>query len=335
MQKSIALLLVAVSAASALAAPHPKSQREAIDKGLKRVKAGSAHYLEVRKCFSCHHQALPILSMVIAPKRGFAVEPAVLKKQVDRTVAYFRPQSEEIRKGLWMPGGSPMAAYALMALGESGYPSDDLTASLVGYLVHHQEKEGFWQAIAQRPPSEGSRFTATALTLRSLQAYRPAGKDEKSRELRDRADAAIIKAKDWLLTAKPEATEDKAFALRGLVSAAAARKRIDETREALLKEQRADGSWGQLSGMAGDAYATGTVLTALHAAGLRNDHPANLTGIQYLLSTQQDDGSWIVATRAKPVQVFFDNGDAGGKSQFISFTATNWALLALLESLPQ
>jgi squalene cyclase len=333
MQKSIAVLIFAGIAGSALAETHPKSQREAIEKGLKRVEAGAAHYLEMRKCFSCHHQALPILNMAIAPKRGFAVEPAILKKQVDRTVAYFHPQAVEIGKGLWMPGGSPMAAYALVALGESGYPADELTSSLVGYLVHHQEKEGCWQAVAQRPPSEGSRFAATALALRSLQAYRPVGNDKESRELRYRADAAIVKAKEWLLTAKPETTEDKAFALHGLVWSAADRKRIDEARDVLLREQRADGSWGQLSGMAGDAYATGTVLTALHAAGLRTDDPANLSGIQYLLSTQQDDGSWIVTTRAKPVQVFFDNGDAGGKSQFISFTATNWAVLALLGSM--
>jgi hypothetical protein len=32
--------------------------------------------------------------------------------------------------------------------------------------------------------------------------------------------------------------------------------------------------------------------------------------------------------------VFFDNGDPHGKSQFISFAATGWAVLALLETVP-
>jgi N-acyl-D-amino-acid deacylase len=42
-----------------------------------------------------------------------------------------------------------------------------------------------------------------------------------------------------------------------------------------------------------------------------------------------------VQTRSRPVQVFFDNGDPGGKSQFISFLATGWATLALLEACPE
>jgi len=52
------------------------------------------------------------------------------------------------------------------------------------------------------------------------------------------------------------------------------------------------------------------------------------------LDTQKEDGAWIVQTRARPLQLFFDNGDPGGKSQFISFAATNWAVLALLETVP-
>jgi len=53
--------------------------------------------------------------------------------------------------------------------------------------------------------------------------------------------------------------------------------------------------------------------------------------VKYLLRTQREDGAWVVQTRSRPLQAFFDNGDAGGKSQFISFAATNWAILALLE----
>jgi N-acyl-D-amino-acid deacylase len=47
------------------------------------------------------------------------------------------------------------------------------------------------------------------------------------------------------------------------------------------------------------------------------------------LRTQHDDGSWLVETRSKPVQVYFDNGDPHGKSQFISVAATSWAVAAL------
>jgi N-acyl-D-amino-acid deacylase len=45
--------------------------------------------------------------------------------------------------------------------------------------------------------------------------------------------------------------------------------------------------------------------------------------------------SWHVKTRAKPVQVFFDNGDPHGKDQFISITSTGWSIGALARTLPR
>jgi N-acyl-D-amino-acid deacylase len=55
--------------------------------------------------------------------------------------------------------------------------------------------------------------------------------------------------------------------------------------------------------------------------------------VAFLLKSQLDDGSWHVKTRAKPVQVFFDNGDPHGKDQFISIAATGWATAALARAL--
>jgi N-acyl-D-amino-acid deacylase len=128
--------------------------------------------------------------------------------------------------------------------------------------------------------------------------------------------------------------EDKVFRLRGLVYAAAEADEVASARELLLKEQRPEGSWSQLPDLKGDAYATGSALVALRVAGLPADDAAYRKGVKYLLGTQKEDGAWIVETRSRPIQIFFDNGDPGGKSQFISFVATNWAVLALLETLP-
>ena len=112
--------------------------------------------------------------------------------------------------------------------------------------------------------------------------------------------------------------------------------KIDMTkaRRALVRDQRPDGSWSQLPKLPGDAYATAGVLLALRAAGVPRSDAVYRKGIAYLLRTQKPDGSWIVTTRSRPVQTFFDNGDPGGKSQFISFAATGWATWALIDSLP-
>ena len=55
--------------------------------------------------------------------------------------------------------------------------------------------------------------------------------------------------------------------------------------------------------MASDAYATGEALVALRESGA--SQPADRAyrkGIEFLLRTQIEDGSWIVETRAVPIQ---------------------------------
>ncbi|MCH7989036.1 MAG: alpha/beta hydrolase fold domain-containing protein [Planctomycetes bacterium] len=85
--------------------------------------------------------------------------------------------------------------------------------------------------------------------------------------------------------------------------------------------------------MESDAYSTGQALYILRETGWPTWSPKFQRGVGFLLKTQRDDGSWFVQTRAKPVQVFFDNGDPHGKSQFISVAATSWAVATLAGAL--
>lgn len=326
----VLLLLPVVSMAETPADPI----QAAVEKGLQRIDQGSANYIKNRQCFSCHHQAMSIFSMTSARKRGFAVEPARLRQQVDFTLNTFLPKKEQIVKGQAIPGGNTMAAYALAALEAVEHPADETTTTLVRYLLVRQRPDGSWPALMSRPPSEGSPFTNAALALRGLRTYGPARDAEGADELRQGVAKAYEKGRAWLLKNQPVTTEDKLYHLRGLVYAEAELERIEAARSALLKEQRDDGSWAQLPDLAGDAYATGAVLMALRVAGLSATEAPYQKAVKYLLTTQKEDGSWIVPTRSRPVQTFFDNGDPGDKSQFISFAATNWAVLALLESVP-
>jgi len=52
-------------------------------------------------------------------------------------------------------------------------------------------------------------------------------------------------------------------------------------------------------------------------------------GIQFLLESQLEDGSWYIRTRALPIQPMFDSDFPHGPDQFISAAATNWAAMAL------
>jgi N-acyl-D-amino-acid deacylase len=307
--------------------------KAAVTKALKRVESGVINYPNHRRCFSCHHQAMAVLSMTSARQREFAVDAELLKKQIDFSRQSFRHKTF-ISRGHGVGGDSTSVVYVLYMFAAAEQPYDDTTEALVKYLLARQRKDGSWPVPAQRPPTMSSLFTNNALALFALQKYRPPKDAEGAAELEERVDKAFTKGRDWLLANKPVTTEDKVFYLHGLVYAHAGAKDIDKARALLLKDQRSDGSWAQLDTMSGDVYATATALVALRHAGLDARQEAYQKGLKYLLGCQKEDGAWIVQTRSRPLQRFFDNGDAGGKSQFISFAATNWAVLALLETIP-
>jgi N-acyl-D-amino-acid deacylase len=303
--------------------------RRAVERGLRRIEAGAAAYPKHRQCFSCHHQALPLLTLTAARRRGFPVEPAKVNREVDFTQASFQ-KKDRIRQGQGVGNGNTQAGYALAALDAAGHRADDTTAALVEYLLVRQRPDGSWPALNQRPPAEGNPFTNAAWALHALRVYgRPVT------ALRERVERARGRAGEWLRRHQAEDTEGRAFRLRGLVEVQAPADELRKARTELLHEQREDGSWSQLPGRAGDAYATGSVLVALARAGLPVTDAAYRKGVRYLLATQKADGAWLVGTRSRPLQTFFDNGDPGGKSQFISFLATNWAVLALLQVYPE
>lgn len=299
--------------------------RRAVDKGLHRLQQGAANYVKNATCFSCHHQYHALTVLPLARQRGFTVDDKRLPEQVEFTLETFRPHEEQIRLGRSIPGGNTMAVYALLALENASHKADDVTTMLVEYLLVRQKPDGSWPALMRRPPSEGSTFTNNALVLRALKKW---AKPD------DRVRAALERGKMWLLKNQAEDTEDRAFLLRGLIAAEADLKKVEDVRTSLLKVQADDGSWAQLPTLTGDAYATGVVLAALRESGLPGDHPALRKGVRYLVRTQKDDGSWLVTTRSRPVQKWFDNGDPHGKSQFISMAATGWAVQALLTALP-
>jgi N-acyl-D-amino-acid deacylase len=328
---TVALTLALVPAA---AAAKSDPTRAAIDKGLRRIEQGAASYITKRTCFSCHHQAMSILSLSSARRRGFAVESDKIRRQVDFTLKAFQTRKAKVMKGQGVEGASTMAAYALFALEGAGHPADDTTGALVQYLLVRQRRDGAWPALARRPPGEGSLFTNAALALGALQKYGPPKGVKGAEELRARVDRAFARGREWLLDNDPETTEDKIFFLRGLVAAGANGRQVADVRNRLLKEQRRDGSWAQVPDADGDAYATGAAIMALRQAGLSTTHSVYQKAMKFLVRTQKTDGSWRVPTRTRPFQVFFDNGDPHGKSQFISFWGTNWAVLALLEQYP-
>jgi hypothetical protein len=170
---------------------------------------------------------------------------------------------------------------------------------------------------------EDSEFTATALAVRALTLFTVAD-DTDARE-------RMVRATDWLRATEARTHEDRVFRLLGLCWATASAPDIKDASDDVRVTQRTDGGWAQLDELASDAYATGQALVALRlAAAVPPDDPCYQSGVRWLIEHQRDDGSWLITTRAKPFQTYFDSGFPHEKSQFISIAGTCWASIALI-----
>ncbi len=345
-----------------------KSIREAIDRALPLlIKASALEYPKHRECFSCHNQAVPAVALALAKQRGFAVGDETLRAISEHTEADLDGAIDEYRRGKGQPGGIIRAGYALWALEAAGWPADETTAAVAGYLALVQRERGNWPGQSNRPPSESSDFTATALALRGVEAFgvsndatspksdaNPAGRSQQ----RVAGEPWRARALAWLKEAKPRETEDRVFRLWGLKHIGASHEDIAAATTDLLRTQRPDGGWSQLDEVpipakavqtkglpgsspaaarerASDAYATGSALVALHQAGdVAIDLPAFQRGLAFLIRSQRDDGSWFVKSRSHPFQKYFESGFPHGPDQFISAAASAWAVAALALATP-
>ena len=293
---SIALMSLSQSVLADERLPTSEMIDKSIRKSLPLLELGAKGSLEQRKqCFNCHNQGLPVMSLLTARSRGFPVDSEHLKAQLQFTADFLSRNKQRYREGEGQNGQVDTAGYALWTLDRGGWKPDESTTSVAEYLLIRQKDHGYWEPDSNRPPSEQSLFTSTYLALRGLKVF---GVPEQI----ERIDACIERARQWLLKTTPQETED----------------------------------WAQKKEMLSDAYATGTALVALQeAGGLSTDDASYRKGMAYLISTQLEDGSWHVVSRAKPFQTYYESGYPHGKDQFISIAAASWCTTALLLALPE
>jgi squalene cyclase len=146
---------------------------------------------------------------------------------------------------------------------------------------------------------------------------------------------AVQLAATWLAQAQSFNNDDRGWRLAGLAWAGAEKAATQNAMQELLAAQSPDGGWSDLPSMQSTAYATGKSLVALQIGGLPTSDAAYQRGIKFLLTTQQQDGSWYVKTRALAFQPWFDAGFPHGYDQWISAAGTGWASMALALALPE
>lgn len=184
-----------------------------------------------------------------------------------------------------------------------------------------QRKEGDWPNYgAARPPLEDGGFSYTAMGIRAMRLYAIPGRQAEF-------DERVARAAAWLEKAEPVSTEDRTMQILGI--AWAGHKAPANRVRQLVSRQRADGGWGQTDPLPADAYATGEALWALHESAMTQSDPVYRRGVDYLLRTQKEDGTWHVATRALAFQPYFESGFPHGHDHWISQAGTAMATIAL------
>jgi len=329
----LSLLIAVIPLVSSLmaedSAPAPDVLKGAIEKSIPLLEKGTKGSADNRKCFTCHSQAVPMMALAEANKRGFAIDDENFKRQMAHTLAHLKRSKSNYLQGRSTGGSIFTAGYLLWALEAGEQEANELTTATTHYLLEHQKDASHWSQTSSRPPTQGSDFTASYISLRGLLQF---GTDEEQQE---QIEARAETVGKWLLGAKVADNEDRVFRLWSLPYVDESEEAIAKATADLIDSQRADGGWAQKDDMQSDAYATATALVVLlRTDSASTDDAAVRRGLRYLLSTQKDDGSWHVVTRAKPIQTYFESGFPHGKDQFISVSASSWATLALTLSLP-
>lgn len=302
--------------------------REAVTRAIPPLEAGMRGSAEKRECFTCHNQAVPVFALLNAKKHGFDVNEENLQRQIQHTLAHLQRGRESYQMGKGQGGQIMTAGYALWTLEDGQHPADELTAAVTHYLLQHQQDQDHWVHRGSRPPSSGSDFTATYVTVRALSHF-ATQEQQAAWEIRRQNVSA------WIQKQPPVDAEDHVFRLRLLKYLEVPDEFRSSAIADLKKLQREDGGWAQTTDRESDAYATATTVSALMEDGdLPPDDTAVARGLAWLLQHQQADGTWHVVTRAVPIQTYFESGFPHGRDQFISMAATAWATLAISQALP-
>ena len=301
--------------------------RDAVERSLLLLERASSGSAEKRPCFTCHSQALPVLAITAAHAHGFKIDKTNLQRQLDHTSAFLNRGKENYVAGKGQGGRIDTAGYALWTLQAGKHKPDAVTAAVAEYILQTNVDSDHWTHSSNRPPTEASDFTTTYVALRGLAAF---GSAEQRLRITQRQNLVL----QWLLKTKTSDTEDRVFQLRALSFTQAETNTLRAFADKLIAAQRPDGGWAQRDDMMSDAYATGSVLASLLQTGqLAATSAGYQRGLRFLLESQKADGSWLVESRSKPFQKYFETGFPHGVNQFVSTNATAWATIALIESL--
>src|SRR5262249_499046 len=188
-----------------------RSPRAAVELSLPLVQHADVVFLQKAGCVSCHNNSLFLMTAASARKNGLQVDERTNQPPRKASSLYLESWRERALQDIPIPGGGDTIGYILPSLATVKSPPDSATDALARYLLRRQGADGGWRILSQRPPIESSDIEATAMALRSLQAYAPKPQEPEYAK-------AVQRAAAWLMQAQPKTTEDSVFQLLVLAS---------------------------------------------------------------------------------------------------------------------
>ena len=330
----VRMLLAAGLLASALpafAAATPAQIREAATRALALIQSSQQQWDDGWACASCHRQYLPPQShFQSARDHGIPIDEKIARADAEMSFRGLSSLDAVLHSG--RPLDPSIAdSYRLWAADAAGVRTNLAIQADVRFMAGQQYPDGHWATMDQRPPQSSSPFTATALAIRSLRRYSHPNEESDVKKRVDRARA-------WLMMNQPIDTEGRSFRLLGLKWSDAGDGALQPVTQALLRTQQPDGGWNSIEGRPSDGYSTGPALVTLSdAARFPSSDASWQRGIEFLVRSQQKDGSWHVTTRLHPPAPlspeYFESGYPYEHDQYLSMLGADWAVMALARAL--
>jgi hypothetical protein len=318
----------------------PQQVHETVDRAIAYVRTESAAWLSTRQCAACHHVPMVLWSLSEAERQGYTID----KKFVLDTAESLLGSKEKLLSSRIFPNpadppdprpqgrglnlGLPFLAVAARTLPSLAEGQKQSLKLIAEEIVNKQQADGSWEFFAglRRPPINESQTTDAAWIIMALEGETGTDAAETQR-------AALSKAIAWLDAAKPrELHQDKVLKVLLGARAGKPREALQTTIDELLALQRDDGGWSQtIPEMVSDAFATGQTLYVLSLVGFTAERPEIKRAIDFLVATQEADGTWPMDSRSTP------NGEPGGATLLspIVCTASSWATLGLARLVPK
>ncbi len=298
------------------------------EKGLVLLQKSGYSFMQRGHCVSCHHNILTAMALEKAKQKGITYNDSLSKQWIRgmemglKNVCNLNLVNEFITAKF-------IAPYMLLGLYAEKYPASKATDIGVDYLLGQARPDGSFGGEAMRVPLESGDIHLAAVAIRAITVYAPSSRMARVKEV-------VNQTREFLEQADPSNQQELAFQLMGLQWTGGSTEKKSAVVKKLISLQCADGGWAQLPTLASDAYASGEALCALYESGMvKADDEVYQKGILYLLKTQDGEGAWVVQTRASPIQPFFSSYfPPYDENQYISAAASNWAVMALLNAIP-